>query len=669
MTLVFVSTRADIRRAIAWMSRPQADPAAIVALEWEAQDEADRRGLPLRAFEEYLDDGRFREVTAMAYSWATGWHREPGIVETLMFDEGVELGRAVEYPLYYLFLTALRTVATFRALLEREQPRRLVYFRKRCPAGPHLIVRQDELFYESMLEGLARQEGVAVEALPVAFDRGPYWKRLRQEIQIKSLPLGPITLSLPLPGILFSGFLPLFHRRARVVTRGAKGICFLSQDTQIHPLYFPLIQILRQAEDVDVINLAQSLGLRSGKSEGIQSYWVGDFVSFAERRRIRRDFADRWAAIQRSGNLKRAFIFQGINLWEALYPRLSLLFRRQLPALAETVLAIKRLAQHRGVKLLVGVNEVAEYFRAGILAGNAFGIPSLTILHGLPTKLHRHFIGNEPFLATKMAVWGERCAEIKIEQGIDPDRLVVTGAPVLDRLRREAETLSRPNGETRRVALGRLGLDPDRKVVVFAPDHLNKGKLTYDITLSPAEHTRLVRSVLEAMGQIPEAQLVIKLKADDQSHQRVRSLARRYGRGPVVILRSIRWPELFVVADVLVIWHSTVGIEGLLYGLPMVTVNLTGRADRVDYAKRGVAIGVYEEGALSGAIRAALFDSEVRENLGQAVPDFLSTYAGPLDGRSAERVLALINEMTATRSTQPFGRVHASENGKNRKAP
>lgn len=60
MTLVFVSTRADIRRAIAWMSRPQAKSAAVIALEWEAQDEADRRGLPLRAFEEYLENGRWR---------------------------------------------------------------------------------------------------------------------------------------------------------------------------------------------------------------------------------------------------------------------------------------------------------------------------------------------------------------------------------------------------------------------------------------------------------------------------------------------------------------------------------------------------------------------------------------------------------------------------------
>ena len=231
--------------------------------------------------------------------------------------------------------------------------------------------------------------------------------------------------------------------------------------------------------------------------------------------------------------------------------------------------------------------------------------------------------------------------------GLAPDRVVVTGAPLLDRLRQEAETLPRPSGEARRAALGRLGLDPDRKVVVFAPDHLNKGKLTYDITLSPAEHTRLVRSVLEAVGQIPEAQLVIKLKADDQSHQRIRSLVRRHGRGPVVMLRSVRWPELFVVADVLVIWHSTVGLEGLVYGLPMVTVNLTGRPDRVDYAKRGVAIGVYEEAALAEAIRAALFDAQTQERLRQAIPEFLSAYAGPLDGRSAARVADLTDEMVS----------------------
>jgi hypothetical protein len=123
---------------------------------------------------------------------------------------------------------------------------------------------------------------------------------------------------------------------------------------------------------------------------------------------------------------------------------------------------------------------------------------------------------------------------------------------------------------------------------------------------------------------------------------KLRELGRRLGA---------RWAadasidELIRTSDVVVVRDSTVALEAALEGTPVITVNLTGAIAAVPYAD----LGVSREATDTSTLRAAL-DEAVEGRL----PSFHSSpevragveyLVGPCDGRSAERVVAVIREM------------------------
>lgn len=631
--LTLVSTAADVRRAGAG--------SRLLALGWEAEEALRRHGLAHQVFDDMLDEQTFREATERAFSWATEWYRAPRAAAALDVA-GVSLGRAMEYPLYYFFLTALRTTVTARAMLERERPGRVVSFAKGGVAPRELVISEGDGFYGEAFAEVARQAGIGSLPRRAALDARRGWSRVARAAEVRRIRVGGVTLPVPV-GVVKAALGALAGARPAGVPAGLRGaICFLSYDGGIHPLYAPVVDALCRAGRRDLLALVFEPGLRRPGADGVRRVAVADLVPRAEQRRLREAYRDRWTTLDT--DLAGAFVAGGTDLWPLVRPRLRAVFEERLAPLAAVVLAVQRLAAESRLAVLVAVNEIAEYFRAAMLAGDAAGVRSLTLLHGVPTKLHRHFIGNEPLLATRMAVWGEGCRTVKVQNGSSPDRLVVTGAPHLERLVREAARPA-PSASVRVAALRALGIDPARKLVVFAPDHFNIGKLTWDVTLAPAQHTAYVRAVLEALGRVPDAQLLIKLKADDRSGPRIHGLIRRYGPSDARVVPAASWATLFPVADALVIAHSTVGLEALAYGVPVITVNLTGRPDRVDFAKEGAALGVYEAAALAPALSAALFDAETRARLREAAPAFLASYAGAFDGDAATRIARLAEEL------------------------
>jgi glycosyltransferase involved in cell wall biosynthesis len=619
--LVLVSTRAEARAA----ARRLTDRQRLVALEWEAEDELEQLDAPFTPLHASLDEASFRDATERAYEWATGWHGGSEIAAALD-AKGVALGRAVEYPVYYLLLTALRTAASFRRLVAAERPGRLVYFAKPASRACTLTVRDGDLFTEAALLTLAQQLDLVVDERPTAGE--------------VDAPRGRHTMRGVLRGLARGAArgAGAFLRVIRPCRSGA--ICFLSVDGSVHPLYVPVVRALRR-QGHHVVMLAAARGGRS--SMGPPVVTVGDLVSPAERVQHRDRYEAAWPRI--APQLGALFVDGGLRLGDLILPGLEHCFAHAIPLAADVAEAVRRLHARTPVRALVGVNEIAEYFRAAMLSGDAVGVPSVTLLHGIPTRLHRFFIGNEPVIASRMAVWGEACRTVKIENGANPDRLVVTGAPHLSAVGRERRL--RPDAEARVRALARFGLDPARRLVVFAPDHLNVGKLTHGVTLTPTDHAVMVAAVARAVAAIPGAQLLVKLKVEDQSGPRVRRLLRKHGTPAAPVIHDAVWPDLFDVADVVVMAHSTVGLEALLHGVPLVTVNFTGRPDRVDFAKSGVSLGVYEPAALREVLEAALFNPDVRTRLRDATPAFLTAFAGPLDGRSADRVAALVTGLAA----------------------
>jgi len=102
---------------------------------------------------------------------------------------------------------------------------------------------------------------------------------------------------------------------------------------------------------------------------------------------------------------------------------------------------------------------------------------------------------------------------------------------------------------------------------------------------------------------------------------------------------AVRWGD---DCGAMVTRSSTVVFEANLIGTPTITIDLSGRDDRVPYAEMGGAVGVYERRDILPQLRGVLFDEKLREDLAQKRDEFMPAHVGPTDGKATERISSII---------------------------
>ncbi len=144
-------------------------------------------------------------------------------------------------------------------------------------------------------------------------------------------------------------------------------------------------------------------------------------------------------------------------------------------------------------------------------------------------------------------------------------------------------------------------------------------------------------AVSKAMEGIPNTTLVIKVHPAEEIDW-YKSMV----RNDAVFIKDMDIQELVRASDLVLTDLSTVGLEAMMLGKPVITINLTGKTDIMPYATSGAAVGVYAESDLPGAITSSL-DGKVEK--ANEISSFLDGYVGHRDGKSAKRVAELIEKL------------------------
>jgi hypothetical protein len=230
---------------------------------------------------------------------------------------------------------------------------------------------------------------------------------------------------------------------------------------------------------------------------------------------------------------------------------------------------------------------------------------------------------------------GQTARERLVKVGTDPERVVVTGSdhyfddPGLDAAAAKAKVCAD------------LGLDPmgprDRLLLLVSQNRE---------FLNPDPYRRFVyASILDAMRALPDVRLVVKLhprETDSLTRECFSALPKHM----CAVTPDYHLSTLLEASDAVVIKWSTVGLQAVERGRPVVVVNYKGDGAVVPCAVEGAALSVEEPAALADALRAALYDPEVRAELGRRRAVFLERYLSPNDGRAAERIADATEALT-----------------------
>lgn len=389
-----------------------------------------------------------------------------------------------------------------------------------------------------------------------------------------------------------------------------------------------LLPVIKALPDDGTVVLATDPripGLLKGVGRRVVSPAAADLsAGWRPYRRAARAFSQRWREFRsRVGEGEKRFERGTIDLWPVLEPRLRRVFLRRFPfTFAETAIAQSVLRRY-GVKTIVTASHAHYAGRLYSEVGAGLGIPSLSLQHGVAGVPSIY----APVHSTKMAVWGELPRLWLIANGADPRQLVVTGEPRLDALVSPGPPRSRAD------VLGQLGLDPNRPSWIVAPDP------------EPREVRHAMTEMAAAIASaFPDVQVIVRPHpADDVAYYKT-MLAAGLAGGRLVLGTEVDAASLLAAADLAFVGQSTLGLEAMILGLPVVVLNPSRSFEFVPYVSEGAAPGVFEVGELKSVVTALLGEERARFEAGRR--RFVERYASAADGSSTARVIDLIGTMT-----------------------
>jgi glycosyltransferase involved in cell wall biosynthesis len=273
--------------------------------------------------------------------------------------------------------------------------------------------------------------------------------------------------------------------------------------------------------------------------------------------------------------------------------------------------------------------------RALALAARELGIPCVLFSAALILGRDR---ASAYDIGDRILVMGEHLREALVkEEGIDPRRISVVGDP-----RSDAARLL-PRERLRGEVLRDFDLSPDRPLIVVVSKYVS-------LLFSIQEKEALYRTVFAAARILGDPNVVVKVHPNEDL-TRLREQLRDWGCDGALLTQDYDIHRLFGAADAAIMVTSMAAIEAMAMGCPVVAVQTPGKDFEGEYMPPYVSEGVVERvdmglpTALAATLTKLFTDSDARATLVDRGTRFAAHYIRPADGRCANRLLSVVEEV------------------------
>lgn len=256
-------------------------------------------------------------------------------------------------------------------------------------------------------------------------------------------------------------------------------------------------------------------------------------------------------------------------------------------------------------------------------------IPSYCVMHGSIT--------GEPLdtihIVDHFCLFGEAAKHDLIAKGVPATQLIVTGAPYLDKFE------NKQNG-IHPILKKNLSLTDSKPYFFIAtsgPGH----------STSHAHFQLILENIFEVAAQYSDAQWVIKMHRKDriENYQEVIS---RYQNHQIHLVENdvpgfpksiFEWLQ---GTTALLTGTSTVALEALSMGIPVITMDFKNEYKMVDFIEIGATIHVTSQGELSKTIFQLIETPQVFKNINEKAKEYACQYFYKSDISASENVVKLI---------------------------
>jgi len=568
--------------------------------------------LAFKSFEEYVAPGMMAEARerAMLLIRHNETLRNNKVFREALYYEGVFLPDLVELYLYDELRKLIFNIELVKSIFEAEKPDVVMASDNESPGG-------------RAARAVARQTGIAFSRFssPLLHFKHLFEKRLK--VHLRKL----------YEGKEFSGAGKLPKRAPqKVEVKGKNKILMLSDELRHTPQVIPWAKELMQDNKNELLIIdINPWPLKYGELNNclrVFSQYIDKDLERKVYQKARRMLVS-WHRLQDESSLRESLIYQNIFLLDFFKDTFSFCFKYSFDKLIRYTEVTKRVIQVEKPDVIVVMDDRSSFGKAVVRTCDLVGVPTLIVQHGAHSD-QPHY---GPTYATKMSVYGNFTRRVLVKKGVSPEKIVLTGAPQWDELILE-------QGIPRERFCRQMGLVKNKGIILLST------AIVFDRDVGK----KLVAGVINAVREFPQMQLLIRAHpSQSEPVSLYKAIADEIGVSDVVVFKKPHDYDSIRACDILITQYSTVAIDAMIAGKPVITINLTNGPDPMPYAESGAAIGVYRAEDIAPAIRSILTDPSVQQRLAQGRKRFLCEHLYKADGKASRRVADLIEVMAEER--------------------
>ncbi|HUT99263.1 MAG TPA: UDP-N-acetylglucosamine 2-epimerase [bacterium] len=313
--------------------------------------------------------------------------------------------------------------------------------------------------------------------------------------------------------------------------------------------------------------------------------------------------------------------WRGLDLGEYTRGWLTSVIRQLFWRLIPRASALEELIEAVRPRLLVSLTERNDLVNLAFRMAAARGIPTLAI------ESH-DMVWDSPLFgrveADRLAVSGAYSENIYAKNGVPREKMVVTGQPSFDGLvrYREKEPVKKETDE-------RL------LVVITQPP---------DVALTDDTRREMLRGAFLAAREIPRLRVLVKPHPRENLGDLRLILSELGAPRDALLPKKLDLYGLLASSDVILTAFSTVGVEAIMLGRPVVVFRTGEEPPVLPYVDSEAVLGAKDAEQIAERIKLVI-EGEVIHKLAQGRDEYIARHECAADGGSGARVVRLILEM------------------------
>jgi len=303
----------------------------------------------------------------------------------------------------------------------------------------------------------------------------------------------------------------------------------------------------------------------------------------------------------------------------------------------ETIIFIeelKKFIEEYNPKLLISMGMVDHWVVVTSLLSNQYSIPTISFQ---TTAMETHILPS-PIYANKFLVYGEDMKNGLVGSGIDPNKVIVTGAPKYDKyLQCSKEEINQIKEKIKK----EINISEKTKILL--------------VTTQPTDFTvkslndELISLTLKFSELHPDVYVIIKLHPRDpfQGYTSWQELIKKK-KLRAQIVQKIDVIDLMFISDVLLSRSSTTILDALIFDVPPLVLldsyTLTWVSE-LDYLRTKATTKINSKKKLIEVLEQAFYQNSFRINFERERKYFLEKSIGTTDGQATKRAIEVIKSM------------------------